>query len=89
MPEHDEMLERGIELLREPVVIDDGLDARVMGAIAGLPAPARSTSLQRAATWLIRPRPIRVRPVAALAAAGTTGARGQRCHGSLPLVGGG
>ena len=35
------MLERGIAMLREPVVMDDRLDARVMEAIAGLATPDR------------------------------------------------
>lgn len=69
MREHDDVLERGLELLREPVVIDDRLDARVMNTIARLPVPTRPGPLRRAGIWLIRPRPIRVRPVVALAAA--------------------
>jgi hypothetical protein len=71
MSERDELFERGVELLREPVVLDDGLEDRVMGAIAPLPTPTRPGRLYRAGTWLVRPRPIRVRPAVALAAAAT------------------
>ena len=63
------MLERGIAMLREPVVMDDRLDARVMEAIAGLATPDRPGPLHRAGSWLLQPRPVRVRPVVALAAA--------------------
>lgn len=71
MPDHDDTLERGIELLREPVDIGHGLDARVMGAIAPLPTPTRPGRLYRAGSWMVRPRPIRVRPVVVFAAAAT------------------
>ena len=63
------MLERGIEMLREPVVMDDRLDARVMQAIAGLPTPVRPGPLRSAGAWLLQPRPVRIRPAVALAAA--------------------
>ncbi|MDH4043130.1 MAG: isoamylase early set domain-containing protein [Gemmatimonadota bacterium] len=69
MREHDDLLERGIALLREPVVIDGGVNTRVMDAVARLPLPARPSRLHQAGTWLIHPRPIRVRPVVVLAAA--------------------
>jgi hypothetical protein len=69
MRDRNELLERGIEMLREPVVVDHAVDARVKRAIAGLPTPVRPGLLRRAGTWLLEPRPIRVRPAAALAAA--------------------
>jgi len=69
MSDPNGMLDRGIEVLREPVVLDHQIDARVMAAIAGLPTPARSGPFLRAGDWLIRPRPIRIRPAVALAAA--------------------
>jgi hypothetical protein len=69
MVDENGLLERGIELLREPVVLDGGLDARVMRAVEGLPTPVRAGPLRRAGMWLVQPRPIRVRPVVALAAA--------------------
>jgi len=69
MPDRNELLERGIEMLREPVVMDDAVDARVMRAVAGLPTPARPGPLRRAGTWLLQPHAIRVRPAVAFAAA--------------------
>lgn len=69
MPDRNELLERGIEMLREPVVVDDAVDARVMRAVAGLPTPARPGPVRRAGTWLLQPRAVRVRPAVALAAA--------------------
>jgi Carbohydrate-binding module 48 (Isoamylase N-terminal domain) len=68
-PDENGLLERGIEMLREPVVMDGDLDARIMGAVAGLPTPARPGALRSAGTWLFQPRPIRVRPAVVLAAA--------------------
>jgi hypothetical protein len=70
-PNSDEnrLLERGIEMLREPVVLDAGLDARIMRAVGDLPQPVRAGPARRAGRWLVRPRTVRIRPAVALAAA--------------------
>jgi len=69
MPDDKGLLERGIAMLREPVALDDALDARVLRAVAGLPTPTRPGTVSRAVVWLLQPRPIRIRPAVALAAA--------------------
>jgi hypothetical protein len=91
MSEHDELFERGVELLREPVDIGHGLDARVMGAIAPLPTPTQPGRLYRVGSWMVRPRPIRVRPVVVFAAAATLmvaaiGLRDQVGSPAVPIV---
>jgi hypothetical protein len=63
-------MERAIELLREPVAIDPGLDHRVMAEIDELPAPrALSNRLWRASEWMRRGRPVTVSPLGGLALA--------------------
>jgi len=69
MTEHDGMLDRAVELLREPVRFGSDLDARVMHAIAALPVPERPGVVRRTGLWFVRPRSVRVRPAVALAAA--------------------
>lgn len=70
MSERDDILERAIELLREPVAIDPDLDARIMAEIGSLPAPrAWSGRVWRAVDWLRRGRPVKVSPLGGLALA--------------------
>jgi hypothetical protein len=69
MAEHDELLDRAAEMLRESVELSADFDARVMNALATLPTPRRPGPVRRAGLWLVRPRPVRVRPAVALAAA--------------------
>ena len=69
MTEKNELLERGIAMLREPVALSDDLDQRIMGAVAELPRPVRPGPVQRASAWLIQPHAVRIRPAMALAAA--------------------
>jgi len=70
MTDPNDMLERVIETLREPVKIDRAVDRRVMDEIAGLPAHEKPASGVRAmAEWLRRPRTIRVSPLGGLAMA--------------------
>ena len=73
MFDRDELIDRAVEHLREPVRIDPKLDARVMAAIAAHPAPQRvgrgAGGLRAVATWLVSGRPIRVSPLGGLAAA--------------------
>jgi hypothetical protein len=57
----DELIERAVASLREPVRVDPALDARVMAEIARLPAPGREPAWRR--------RSIRLTPLSALAAA--------------------
>jgi hypothetical protein len=68
--EHNERLERAIALLREPVALDAEVDRRIMSAVRDAPAPKRWTRpVWRGAQWLVRPRTVRVRPLAGLALA--------------------
>jgi len=69
MHDRDHDIDRAIALLREPVAMDHTLDARVMAEVARVPAPRRMGPVGRAGLWLVRPRPVRVPPVAMLAAA--------------------
>lgn len=69
MRKTNELLERGIAMLREPVTLSDDLDERIMGAVANLPAPERPGPVRRAAAWLVRPHAVRIRPAVGLAAA--------------------
>ncbi len=70
MSERGDRLERAIELLREPVAIDAGLDARIMAEIESLPAPRTwSNRMWRAADWLRRGHPITVSPLGGMALA--------------------
>jgi hypothetical protein len=75
MTDPNDMLERVIETLREPVKIDRAVDRRVMDEIAGLPAHEKSPSGLRAVVeWLRRPRTIRVSPLGGLAMAASLAA---------------
>lgn len=69
MQDRDQVIDRAIRLLREPVEIGDDLDRRVMVEVARGPAPHRPGPMEQAGRWLLRPRPVRVSPLAALAAA--------------------
>ena len=69
MRDRDEVIDRAIEHLREPVRIDPGLDDRVMAAIAAYPAPQRARGWRVVAARLTSGWPIRVSPLAGLAAA--------------------
>ena len=57
--------------LRRPVAPSAGFDARVMAAVRAEPLPARRplSLAGRGAAWLVRPRTVRVSPLAGLAAA--------------------
>ena len=57
----DELIERAVASLREPVRVDPALDARVMEEIARLPVPRPEPAWRR--------RSIRLTPLSALAAA--------------------
>ena len=75
MTDPNDMLERVIETLREPVKIDRAVDRRVMEEIEGLPTHERPASGVRAvAEWLRRPRTIRVSPLGGLAMAASLAA---------------
>lgn len=65
----DELIERTIAALREPVRVDPALDARVMARITRLPAPRPDPAWRAAAAWLVRRRPVRLSPLGTLAAA--------------------
>ena len=69
MRDPDRELDDAVALLREPVRMGEALDRRVMADIARLPVPGRPGPVGRAGLWLIRPRPVRIPPVAVLAAA--------------------
>lgn len=75
MTEPNDMLERVIEALKEPVAIDRAVDRRVMDEIAGLPAHEPPASGIRAVTeWLRRPRTVLVSPIGGLAIAASLAA---------------
>jgi hypothetical protein len=65
----DELIERAVTSLREPVRVDPALDARVMAGIARLPAPRPEPAWRSAAARLVRGHSIRLTPLSALAAA--------------------
>jgi hypothetical protein len=65
----DELIERAIASLREPVRVDPALDARVMAAVRDLPTPRPEPAWQATARWMFRPRAIRLSPLAGLATA--------------------
>jgi hypothetical protein len=67
----DDMLDRVIERLRQPVEMDPRLDAAVMARVASTDATSRIT---RAWEWLRRPREIAVSPLAGFALAATIAA---------------
>jgi hypothetical protein len=64
-----DVVDRVVEVLREPVRIDPALDRRVMAQLEELPSPRRVSSLRAVGAWLVRPRAIAVSPLAALGAA--------------------
>jgi predicted carbohydrate-binding protein with CBM48 len=63
----DDVLERVVDRLREPVEMDPTLDARVMVRVAR--SSRRLEWLTRGWDWLRRPREVSIRPLTALAAA--------------------
>jgi hypothetical protein len=66
--DRDDKLDRAIELLKEPVSIDPGVDMRIMAEIQGIPAPRVWTQRVWAVfEWLKRGRPVRVSPLGGLA----------------------
>ena len=74
MSEHheQELIERIARELRAGVRFDAAFDARVMAAVREGEAPAREADvrqLHRERPWLLRPRAVRVTPLAGLAAA--------------------
>ena len=69
MPEHDDVLmDRIAATLRAPAGPDAGADRRVMDAVRLQPQHATG-SIKRFTAWLLRPQPLRVAPLGALAAA--------------------
>lgn len=66
MTEHNDIIERAIETLKEPVTINSGLDSRVMAAVEQQSLPSKSTPQ---AGWLSRRWTIRLSPLGGLAAA--------------------
>jgi len=68
MAERDDLLERAITLLREPVHVDADLERRVAARLAELPAPRHVGPMRSVAAWFVERR-LRMRPVWALAAA--------------------
>jgi hypothetical protein len=66
--EHDDRLIRAIEVLKEPVSIDPGLDDRVMDQVESTPAPLTwAGRLWRASDWMRRGRTVTVSPLGGLA----------------------
>jgi hypothetical protein len=64
----DELLERVAAQLRRPVTLDPALDARVMAEVQNLPPHGRRGAGASAWRWLVRPRTIRVTPIAGIGA---------------------
>jgi len=65
----DRVVDRVVEMLKEPVRIDPVLDRRVMAELAQVPAPRRTTGIVALTGWLVRKRTIAVSPLGGLAAA--------------------
>jgi hypothetical protein len=63
----EDVLERMIERLREPVEMDPTLDAHVMARVSA--APTRGSRVAATWDWLRRPRDFSLTPLSALAAA--------------------
>lgn len=63
--EFDELLQKAAAELRRPVSLRADFEVRVMDAVRR-PAPG---VVSRAVTWLVTPRPVRIPPLAGLAAA--------------------
>jgi hypothetical protein len=55
-----------------------------MRTVAALPAPVGAGPARRAAAWLLAPRPVRIRPVVALAAAAALVVAAARVGGRAP-----
>lgn len=69
MSDQDPRIDRAIELLRTPAGIGEAFDRRVMDAVRQLPPPARPGPVRRAATWIVEPHQLRIRPITLVAAA--------------------
>lgn len=69
MRDGDRVLDRVVEVLREPVRIDPALDTRVMAELARVPAPRRPSGIVALTGWLVRKRAIAMSPLGGLAAA--------------------
>ncbi len=70
MAEHDDIIERVAETLKQPVRIDPSFDARVMSKIGDLPVPGSAMPVtQSVFEWLRRRRTIRLSPLGGLAMA--------------------
>ena len=68
MSDLDDKLDRAIELLKEPVSIDPGIDMRILAEIEAVPAPRGwSQRLWFVFDWLRRGRSVRVSPLGGLA----------------------
>jgi hypothetical protein len=65
----DRVIDRVVEVLKEPVRIDPALDGRVMAELARVPAPRRPTPIVALTGWLVRKRTVAVSPLGGLAAA--------------------
>lgn len=65
----DELIERAIETLREPVRMNAALDARVMAEIARAPDRRRDPRWRAAVSWFVRRPAVRLSPLTTLAAA--------------------
>lgn len=63
----DDVLDRLIQRARRPVRLDPGLDARIMAHITHA-APPRRGRLHAVWSWLVRPRTVRLSPLAAIGA---------------------
>ncbi len=70
MSENDELIERVVDALKEPVRLDPALDRRVMAEVAAA-APPRATvgAARLSLAWLRRTRTVRVSPLGGLALA--------------------
>lgn len=65
----DELIERAIETLREPVRMNAALDARVMAEIARAPDRGRDPRWRAAVSWFVRRPAVRLSPLTTLAVA--------------------
>ena len=70
MIERDDLIERVVETLKEPVRLSDDLDRRIMAEVRSGPAPrTREHPVRRAYHWLRTARPVMVSPLGGLALA--------------------
>lgn len=64
--EHDELIARVARHLQAPVGIGAGFDARVMAQVEALPRHRPAGAARAAWVWLLRPRALRLSPLAGL-----------------------